>query len=618
MKKNINIASLVIVMISFCSCGDDFLTEANPNQLTLSQFFQNLDDAESGVYSIYNQLRHPELVNLRVDPARGDVGIPIPPKREVAPSGIYYQRTYNSGDGDVTGKWGVMYRGIFRANQVLEALDNLVSDTLDNEMNAERWKTLQGEALFLRGLFHYWAYLTYNDGSVIISDKAPASDADFNQSLSSADEVRDFFRNDFKQAIQLLPVAPFRNGRVSSDVAAAYLGQSYLFEAAYTNARGNIGDVNYDLAMTQFEQVINGGNYRLVQYVPGGSLCTTKDEHNVESILEINYDNSFKQGESSVNNNTSTWAALFSTGGYGAFTTAVPAHWLITEFKNDPIDPNDPRNLIVDPNTGVTRFRGNSGHSRDNISEDHIAVVNLRLSHSIVIPEDEDTPYYQDKFAARALGFSRTGTFRKFNNWDITDNELNQSTGVQWSGVNHRLMRLADVYLMYAECLIKGGSDDSGVEDALVYINRVRQRSALQLMGPVDEFGGATYDGVNYSAAALMEHLIKVERPMELCLEGYLQRQIDLRRWGIIKSRFEELSAIRYYENSPPYQYFDDVDDFDFKVTGNRIVQVGEHPTDPNLTITEYSVPARNHIESIHNYYPIPVSESGLNPNLGN
>ncbi len=610
-----------MAIISFYGCADDFLTEANPNQLTLSQFFQNLDDVESGVYSIYNQLRHPELVNLRIDPARGDVGIPIPPKREVAPSGIYYQRTYNSGDSDVKGKWGAMYRGIFRANQVLEALDNLTPDTLNNEANAERWRTLKGEALFLRGLFHYWAYLTYNEGSVVIFDFPPISDADFNQPLRSPDEVRNFFRNDFKEAIRLLPVAPFRNGRVSSDVAATYLGQSYLFEAAYTDARGNIGDVNYDSAMTQFEQVINGGRYRLVQYQPGGSLCTTLDEHNEESILEINYDNSFKQGESSVNNNTSTWAALFSTGGYGAFTTAVPANWLITEFKNDPIDPNDPRNYVVDQLSGLTRLRGNDGFSRDNVSADHIAVVNLRLSHSIVIPEDEDTPYYQDKFAARALGFSRSGTFRKFNNWDITDNELNQSTGVQWSGVNHRLMRLADVYLMYAECLIKGGSDDFGVEDALVYINRIRQRSALQLMGPVGEFAGATYDGVAYSADDLMEHLIKVERPMELCLEGYLQRQIDLRRWGIIKSRFEELSQIEYYGNTPNYNYYDaDPEDNEpgYFISNNTIIQVGAHPTDPNLTQTEYSVPARNHIESIHNYYPIPVSESGLNSNLGN
>ena len=617
MKKKILISAIVAIITTLSSC-EDFLEEANPNELTLSQFFLNFDDAESGIFAVYNQLRHPELVNLRIDPSRADVGIPIPPKREAAPTGIYYQRTYNSGDSDVTGKWGAMYRGIFRANQVLDGLNELAADTLNNALNASRWRRIRGEALFLRGLFHYWAYLTYNEGSVVISESVPLSNDDFNRSLSPADEVRNFFRNDFKQAARLLPETPFSSGRVSSNVAFAYLGQSHLYEAAYTNARGNSGDVNYDSALFYFDQVLESGNYQLVQYQPGGSLCTTLDEHNEESIFEINYDNAYKEGITSVYDNTSTWAALFATGGYDAFITAVPANWVIATFKNDPIDSTDTRNQILDQFSGDVRLRGNNGFSNANESSDHIIAVNLRLSHSIVIPEDEDTPYYGTKFASRALPFSRIGAFRKFANWDIGESELDENIAGR-SGINHRLMRLADLYLMYAECLIKGGSDDAGVQEALIYINRIRQRSALQLLGASDEFAGAQYDGRAYSADDLMEHIITVERPLELCLEGYLLRQIDLRRWGIIKSRFEELSERQYYLNAPQYVFtaMDRNGNDSTATASNNIVQVGEHPTTPNSTLTEYSIPARNHIESIHNYYPIPISESGLNANIG-
>ena len=51
---------------------------------------------------------------------------------------------------------------------------------------------------------------------------------------------------------------------------------------------------------------------------------------------------------------------------------------------------------------------------------------------------------------------------------------------------------------MYAECLIKGGTDETGFDEALMYVNKVRQRAGTMLMGSEDnakaEFkGNATY-----------------------------------------------------------------------------------------------------------------------------
>ena len=55
------------------------------------------------------------------------------------------------------------------------------------------------------------------------------------------------------------------------------------------------------------------------------------------------------------------------------------------------------------------------------------------------------------------------------------------------SGINYRLIRLADIYLMYAECLIKGGASDGNVQSAINAINKVRHRAGVVLIGKSEQ-----------------------------------------------------------------------------------------------------------------------------------
>jgi hypothetical protein len=81
-----------------------------------------------------------------------------------------------------------------------------------------------------------------------------------------------------------------------------------------------------------------------------------------------------------------------------------------------------------------------------------------------------------------------------------------------FSGTDFPLYRLADVYLMYAECHLRGGGGSA--TDALYYVNQVRNRSHAALIGA----GDLTLD------------FILDERARELNLEGH--RRSDLIRFG--------------------------------------------------------------------------------------
>ena len=60
------------------------------------------------------------------------------------------------------------------------------------------------------------------------------------------------------------------------------------------------------------------------------------------------------------------------------------------------------------------------------------------------------------------------------------------------------------------------------------------------------EFKRYTYDEKEYAASDVMNHLMYVERPLELCMEGHAIRVIDLRRWNITKERFDQLASDEY------------------------------------------------------------------------
>lgn len=84
------------------------------------------------------------------------------------------------------------------------------------------------------------------------------------------------------------------------------------------------------------------------------------------------------------------------------------------------------------------------------------------------------------------------------------------------SGINERLMRYADVLLMYAECLNELGTTSA----AYPYIQQVRSRVGLPNLS-------TTLPGMSQ---AQMRDQLSHERFLEFSLEGH--RFDDIRRWG--------------------------------------------------------------------------------------
>jgi hypothetical protein len=554
------------------SCGDDFLEETNPNAISASIYWSSLEESESNLTSVYGAMLNNFLYSLDMEAWRSDMAFP---KDRDLPYQIglpWYTKTYNNNVKDYFKSWDAMYQVVFRANQVMEGLNSM-----DEDLKAdERWTQQMAQARFFRGLMHFYLHSNYNGGSVVIRDKNPVTAVEFSKPLSTPTEVQDFFRADLLFAYENLPATFEEKPRVTAGTAATILGKSYLYSEEYTTAMTYLGDVINNSAY----------GYKLVEGEDVKTLFTSAGDYSSESIFEINYSagHQTEEGtwdEESFFNRFARWFG--PTGSIKGGALVVPAAWLTYAYSTETINYDDNRNYFENEASQLVPSE-----------------VSLRASQMIALVNDERSGYYGFPTANEGITFGGTtfSFFKKDTNHDIVSSEEDiLETGWQ-SGKNHVVYRLADVILMYAECLISTGQEDL----AIIEINKIRKRWGLILLEAAD------FDVSN----TLEDHLRHVERPLELSNEGYAERSIDLRRWGIAKERYETLAAM------------------DFNLIGyttlrgrNRnksLLQEGlsADPTDLTITIKEYEAAAEKYDSGLHDYLPLPTTEELYNQGAKN
>lgn len=581
MKYRIKVFLAFVVMFSLHSC-QDYLVELNPNGVSTDIFWSNLDETESSLTGVYSAMLHTYVHDIGTEATRSDMGFP---RSRVNPSGNgvpYYHKTFNNGTREIEFQWEACYQVIFRANQVMEGLESLK----DKDVDPNRWTLQMAQARFFRGLVHFYLHATFNHGEIIIRDKVPASNEDFNKALSSSQEAISFFREDLRYAYENLPAkydaSPANIGRVTAGTAATILATSHLYQREYNEAIPYLDDVIENPAY----------GYELVRDM--SLLFTSAGEFNAESIFEINYSvdvqiEDSQWDEESFNNRLARSTAPNNRGGGGA-DHFFPTAWITLAYANEPLDTLDARNF-VDDGAGGTRLRN----------------VSLRASSMVALIQDLDTEYYAFPSFAELCSLT-SGSFswyKKYSNHDIATREHEVGLTPWKSGKNLTLNRLAEVYLMRAECSIQTGD----IEGALDDMNAVRERWGLQLLGPSDGSNHA-FDEINYTAETLMDHLMYVERPLELSIEGHALRSIDLRRWGIAKERFQELAAMDFHTEN--YSFINSDGENAACNKGLLLEGLGSGNTD----VKEFELSAQNYIEELHDYLPIPLSEVQNNSSI--
>ncbi|MVT09364.1 RagB/SusD family nutrient uptake outer membrane protein [Chitinophaga tropicalis] len=148
---------------------------------------------------------------------------------------------------------------------------------------------------------------------------------------------------------------------------------------------------------------------------------------------------------------------------------------------------------------------------------------------------DINTFYVKAKNTERAgfghyINWSETGYFvKKLVSWESTTNSTSSPT---WRSYPWPEMRMADLYLLYAEAV---NEVDPASSVAIEYLDKVRERAGLS--GVVTSWSQYSTNPTKYASQDGLRKIIHHERGIELVFEG--QRFWDLRRW---KEADEELN----------------------------------------------------------------------------
>jgi hypothetical protein len=144
-----------------------------------------------------------------------------------------------------------------------------------------------------------------------------------------------------------------------------------------------------------------------------------------------------------------------------------------------------------------------------------------------------------------AYNYSATGLWaKKLVNWKF----VIQQTDGTYEAYPWPEMRLADLYLLYAEALNEAGNGGG----ALAWIDKVRQRAGLK--GVAESWTNYSTKPTKYVSKEGLREIVQQERTVELVFEN--SRFWDLRRWkkagselnqGIHGWNIEQESASAYY-----------------------------------------------------------------------
>lgn len=371
-----------------------------------------------------------------------------------------HQMSWSANNPFITGIYARIFYQITLANELIyQSGDGNIGKF--SSLDQASIKTFAAEARFLRAL-SYWHALDMFGNVPFVTDSNRVGSY-FPKQINRKD-LFNYVENELLQLQNDLP-APRQNEYGRADKAAAWTVLAKL----YLNAEVYTGTQRYTDCLTYTSKIAAAGYTLEPTYV---NLFRTDNQNSKEIIFAIRYDG-------------------LHTQGYGGMT------YLVHASVGGSMDPS--------------RFGINGGWA------------GLRTTKNLagLFPDNTGTIDARAQFYTTGQTIEISDITQFSNGYAVTKYRNVSAAGVPGSDptgnfpdTDFPMFRLADIYLMYAEALLRGGSGgDMGT--AISYINQLRKRA---------------YGNDNGNVSSIDLNFILAERARELYWEGH--RRTDLIRFG--------------------------------------------------------------------------------------
>lgn len=522
---------LLFVLTGLLSCSDDFVNVENPGALSPSQYPGSVTDLEqllTGVYATQHATGLYGHTMLGKNLWLWDHTLDL--SWQGTPTWIQMgQNNSQPNDSFLYDTWRELWRGVQRSNTLLASIETYRQKAPND---AAAIDLIKGQALFLRAWYYFhlvsfWGegFNAATDGAKmgvpIITEIAPGLEAT-QVPRKTVKEGWDFVISDLKAAESLLKSTNWTGAtdkyKVSGWAVKGFLGKVYAYQADWANAKTYLGDV-----------VTNSGK-SLVSFDVYKDMFNGKNEFTSESLFELNLNvDMTARGGDDQSMGSSIGMVIAPTyvsdnGGQAAsaWSNVFPHAKNIARFgfnEGHYFKPGTTSANIanVDPAYITRSLEAKKKQTVD--PRLWVACYQPYVDSMVVNGKKRPISHYLDITELDMEAWS----FRKFTNPTGTEAEINMS-----NGANFPWLRLADVYLLYAETLTHSG-DNAG---ALEYINKVKRRAyGLPVNTPSAMDYKSLTDLTKATDAVLKNDPLKYERWAELFGEGHWW--LDVRRWQI-------------------------------------------------------------------------------------
>jgi hypothetical protein len=475
-KNKIQVIALTAI-IAMTGCSEDFLEMTPNSQMTVGNFFQSNAELQAATAPLYSKVWFD--FNDKFYYALGDGRS----NNLFAPYSDYIYPFTNFTETSLTGPlvsaWQSLYNVVGQSN-------NTINNIKDNAVNVtEAQKNIAiAEARFMRGTA-YW-YLASLWGDVILVENNAAMVNNPIVPTNPRNDVFEFAMRDLEFAALHLPETVGQEGRLTKWSAYGMLSRVYLSYAGLhevSDRNSGVRNAQYlELARKAAEKVIEESGLVLAENY--GDLFTLANNNHPEILFGLQW-----VGGSTEYGITNTQQAYFAwdseiTGDDAAWGYYTYASW----------------DMIREYNAADTLRR-------------HATFATYNAEYPELV---------------KAAGGYLYETSDRCNVKKGVVGSTKDTDGVVQrmnSGLTTKMLRLAEVYLNYAEAAL-GNNATTTDEKALTYFNRVRERAEMPAKTAL------TYEDIRY------------ERRVELAMEG--QYWYDLVR----RSYYRQQEVLNYMNNT--------------------------------------------------------------------
>ena len=512
MKNLIKILTVALALFSVVSC-EDFLNRPTEDSLSSATYYQNDIQVEQGVNYLYNAPWY-DIIRFFVyggETMCGNVYMGESP---------YLTLTVNGTDQDLKNMSYALWSVNGHCNTVIENIRNATGTA-----TREAKEKAIGEALVWKAMAYFFLVRTFGDVPIIHENASIIKEGSYNEvkKVEKAD-VYEYVIMTLEKAMDLLPknACIGKYNRIDYYAAKALMAKVYLAKAG---VGGTLNKADLEKARDLAKDVIdNSGRSLTPVYSDVFRLSPTLFNQTGECLISWLWTSVDTQKWTSQNSIQSDVGLV----GFDDFGD------LWGDWKGPSVDLQDAFGVsaLENPETRV---------NKDDRRKATMMMFGDQYSYfwqdlgGFDFYRFEYDPDYSPNATSGAFGSGSGANYAKHlygNNADHVA-ALGFGAAYMYNALPTHLLRLSDVYLIYAEAAFLTGDS----ETALTYVNKVRERAHAEPVETVD-----------------FETIWK-ERRLELALEGDRWYDLVRRSYYEMDKVIAELKAQR----RSTYAYLDDI-----------------------------------------------------------